>query len=97
MESTGWKPVAESFSKELGTAWVVFTLAMPGGTGLPYNGLTVDIFPSWEALGKGVPARATWNKVHPEMDFAAYGTQMANIAERPRIDTVRLVEVIQGK
>src|SRR6266567_968281 len=92
MESTGWKPLAESMAKDNGTAWLVFTLAMPGGASLPYNGLTVDVFPSWSALGQGFPARTMWNKVHTDMDFAAYTNQMENIVERPRIDTVRLVE-----
>jgi hypothetical protein len=97
MESTGWKPLAEAMAKDSGTAWFVFGLAMPGGTSLPYNGLTVDAFPSWDALGKGVPPRATWNKVHPEMDYAAYTNQLGNLVERPRVDTVRLVEVMGGK
>ena len=95
MESTGWKQLAEVLATEMpGTAWRSATLVMPGGTSLPYSGLTVDVFPSWEALGKGIPARATWNKVHPERDMAAYTERMATIVDRPRTDIVKLIEVI---
>lgn len=97
LEGTGWKPLAEAIAKEFGTGWIVASLAMPGGTDLPYNGLTADIFPSWDALGKGFPVRATWNKIHPEMDFATYSSRIANVVDRPRVDTVRLVEVMRGK
>lgn len=72
----------------------VWTLVMRGGASQPYNAMTVDGFPSWEALGKGIPARATWNKVHPEMDYAQYADRVANAGDRPRIDVMRIEEVI---
>jgi hypothetical protein len=96
MESTGWKQLAEAASKDHpGMGWRVATLAMPGGTALPYNAMTVDVFPSWEALGKGIPTRAIWNKVHPNTDMTAYMDRLGEIVERPRIDIVRFVEVHQ--
>ena len=95
-ESTGWKLLAESVAKDMpGTGWRAATLSMPGGTGLPYNAMTVDVFPSWEALGKGIPTRATWNKVHPNQDMTAYMDRMGELVDRPRVDVVKLVEVIQ--
>jgi hypothetical protein len=95
MESTGWKPLAEAMAKEnAGTGWRSATLAMPSGSSLPYNAMTVDIFPSWTALGKGFQARAMWNKAHPESDMAGYMDQLAKIVERPRVDIVRLIEVM---
>ena len=94
LESTGWKQLAEAASKEYGTAWRVASLAMPGGASLPYNAMTIDIFPSWAALGKGIPTRALWNKVHPDTDISAHLNRLSEIRDRPRVDTVRLVEVI---
>lgn len=94
LESTGWKQLAEAASKEYGTAWRVASLAMPGGASLPYNAMTVDLFPSWAALGKGIPARALWNKVHPNRDMTAHLNRLSIIRDRPRIDTVRLIEVL---
>jgi hypothetical protein len=94
LESTGWKQLAEAASKEYGTAWRVASLAMPGGASLPYNAMTIDIFPSWDALGKGIPARTLWNKVHPNTDMTAHLTRLSTIRDRPRVDTVRLIEVL---
>ena len=94
LESTGWKQLAEAASKEYGTAWRLASLAMPGGASLPYNAMTIDIFPSWAALGKGIPTRALWNKVHPETDISARLNRLSEIRDRPRVDTVKLVEVI---
>lgn len=94
LETTGWKPLAESAAKDLGTGWSAWTLAMPGGTGVANNTMTVDAFPSWEALGKGIPSRAIWNKVHPEMDAATFTDRVAAVAERTHIDVMRIVDVI---
>jgi hypothetical protein len=94
MESNGWKQLAEAASKEHGTAWRAASLLMPGGADLPYNAMTVDFFPSWAALGKGIPARALWNKVHPNTDMSAHLTRLSSIRERHRVDTVKLIEVI---
>jgi len=94
LETTGWKQLAEAAAPEYGTAWRVASLIMPGGANLPYNAMTVDIFPSWEALGKGIPARALWNKVHSNVDMSAHLNRLSLIRDRPRADTVRLIEVI---
>jgi hypothetical protein len=95
MESNGWKQLAEVAAKEHGTAWRVASLAMPGGANLPYNAMTIDIFPSWAALGQGIPARAIWNKVHPNSDMSAHLDRLSTIRDRPRVDVVRLIEVIE--
>jgi len=94
-ESNGWKQLAEEASKQYGTAWRVATLAMPGGENLPYNAMTIDVFPDWAALGKGIPSRELWNKVHPNTDMAAHMARLAAIRDRPRVDIVRLVEFIE--
>jgi hypothetical protein len=98
MESTGWKLVAEAVAKEKpGMAWWAGVLSMPGGTSLPYNGLTVDSFPTWAALVKGIQTRAVWNQVHPEMDLATYMERHGTIVARPRTDAVKFVEVMRAK
>ena len=95
LESNGWKQLAEAASKEHGTAWRVATLVMPGGENLPYNAMTIDVFPNWAALGKGLPAREIWNKVHPNSDMSAHLARLAAIRSRPRVDVVRLIEFIE--
>ncbi len=96
MERAGWKQLAEENAKQNpGTGWRLATLTMPGGASLVYNAMTIDIFPSWEALGKGTPARAIWNKVQPNQDFSAYLDRVNAMTERPRTDVVKLIEVFQ--
>lgn len=96
LESNGWKKLVEEASKETpGLAWGAMTLVMPGGTSLPYNAITYDSFPSWEAYGKGIPARALWNKAHPDTDMAAYLTRVNAVVERPIIDVVKMEHVIR--
>jgi len=56
--------------------------------------MTFDIFPSWEAFGKGLPTRALWNTVHPERDTSAAMTRLTEVRDRPRVDTVKLIEVM---
>jgi len=95
MELNGWKPIAEAASKDHGTAWRVATLVMPGGEDLPYNAMTIDVFPNWASLGKGLPNREIWKKVHPNTDLSAHLARLAAIRTRPRADVVRLIEFIE--
>lgn len=92
--STGWKPVAEASSKEHGTAWRAATLVMPGGSGLQYNATTVDHFPTWAQLAKGIDARTIWNKVHPDTDLAAFMNPGFSVFDRTRVDVYRMIELI---
>ena len=47
------------------------TLAMPGGTSLPYNNVSVDTFPTWAALGKAFSGESNLEQGTPESDIAA--------------------------
>jgi len=94
-QSNGWKQLAEAGAAEVpGTAWSVWFLAMPGGQSLPYNARTIDVFPTWDAMGKGLPVRALWNKAHPNVDYTTHMNKLNALAERPRIDVYRVVERI---
>jgi hypothetical protein len=95
MEGSGWKQLAEAASTELGTAWRTATLVMPGGEDLPYNAMTIDVFPNWAAFAAGIPSREIWNKVHPESDISAFLARVGEIRDRPRVDVVRIVEFIE--
>ncbi len=95
LETAGWKKLAESVAQDMpGMSWSVWTLVMPGGASLPYNAMTVDGFPNWDAVAKGVPARAIWNKVHPDQDFSQYMDKISDTIDRPRTDLMRIVEMI---
>lgn len=95
-ELTGWKPLAGMIAKETpGSGWGVYTLALPGGTSLPYNAMTVDMMPNWAAVGGGGSLRGKWMKVHPEMDMAAYMDKMGTLAERVDVHTLRIIEMMR--
>jgi hypothetical protein len=94
-ENTGWRQLAEAAAKEMpGTTWGLFTLALPGGSGQPYNAITVDGFPSWEAMGKGLPVRDLWKKVHPDVDYTQHMQKMNTLIDRPRIEVFRVLDTI---
>ena len=95
LETTGWKPFVESL-KDSRLGWHLNTLAMPAGEYLHYNALTVDTFPSWAALGTGMPPEA-WPKAHPDLPFADYMSLVSNTIERYRVDLLRVVEAGQPK
>ena len=96
LETTGWMPFVASL-KDAGLGWHLLTLAMPSGEYLHYNGLTVDTFPNWAALGQGVPFNTAWPKAHPDMPVADYMDLVANMVERYRTDVVQVLEVVAPK
>lgn len=96
MEGSGWKALAAVWAAETpGMGWGANTLALPGGSSQPYNAMTIDSFPNWAALAKGLPARATWNKVHPDTDMTLYMDRLGTVADRTRVEVVKLIEVIR--
>lgn len=95
-ENTGWKQLAEVAAKEIpGTSWGLYTLVMPGGSGQPYNSMTVDGFPSWEAMGKGLPVQDLWKKVHPDVDYTQHMQKMNTLFDRPRVEVFRVLDAIR--
>ncbi len=69
-----WQPVAEQMDKEgLTRGWSVNVLVMPPrGSEIRANGVTVDVFPSWDAVFKAQidpEFYNRWRKVHPDMEF----------------------------
>jgi len=95
-EETGWKQLAEVAAKDIpGTSWGLYTLVMPGGSGQPYNSITVDGFPSWEAMGKGLPVQDLWKKVHPDVDYTQHMQKMTTLLDRPRVEVFVVLDTIR--
>ena len=70
-EKKVWQPMAEQWIKDGSLAgWILVLPVLPGGTGLKYQAMTVDVFPNWQAAMKypdNVPE--TFKKAHPGKDF----------------------------
>ena len=75
METKAWKPMSEFLNKEGVTrGWSVDARTIPDGAALAFDGLTVDVYPSWEAyfkLQSDPKFPEIWKKVHPDMDIDA--------------------------
>jgi hypothetical protein len=94
LETEGWGKLAEEAAKtNPGFGWTAATLAMPGaGTAQPYNAVTMDVFPDWAALGRGVRFQEIWAKVHPEISGADYMQKVAAASDRYRTEVFEVVE-----
>jgi len=98
LETEGWKALVEKAHEDNpGIAWGAATLVMPGGSSLEHNAITFDSFPDWAAYGKGISVRANWIKAHPNQDLSAYLDRVNSIIDRPRVDVVKMVEVLRKK
>jgi hypothetical protein len=75
METKAWKPMSEFLNeKGMTRGWSVAARVIPDGAAQPFDGLTVDVYPSWEAffqLQNDSKYPEYWKKVHPDMDFDA--------------------------
>ena len=74
-EKEVWQPLAEAMVQAgVLSGWSVNAQVLPGGTNLPYQSVTVDSYPSWDAaIGGRSRLREFFQKVHPKMEM---GTTM---------------------
>jgi hypothetical protein len=69
-EKKVWQPFAEAMAKDgVRTGWSLNVQVLPGGSDLKYQAVTVDVFPSWDAIFKDIPFADTFKKVHPDMEI----------------------------
>ncbi len=82
-EKNVWKPLAEQMIKEgMQAGWSVNLAVMPTGTEMPYQGVTVDVYPSWDAVFKAQIDPAfidRFKKIHADMDPNKTFTDMEKI------------------
>jgi len=94
LETGGWRPFAERVAKEIpGTGWLVAALVMPGGDRLRYTAITVDVYPSWEAFGKGIPYTDLWPKVHSDISLNDFIDKIDKARDIYSNDVVQVVEI----
>jgi hypothetical protein len=98
LETTYWKPIMDAWLKAGGKGgWGVYGLAMPGGDSTPYNGVTVDTFPDWNGLVRGVPAEGLWPKVHPSTGVVEAFQRLDKARSIHDVEVSKVVEVVRGK
>ena len=69
-EKKVWQPFAEAMAKGgVRTGWSLNLQVLPSGSELRYQAVTVDVFPSWDAMFKDFQFAETFKKVHPDMEI----------------------------
>lgn len=98
LETTYWKAVMEAWQKAGGKGgWVVNGLMMPGGDRVPYDAATVDFFPDWNSLVKGVPADQLWPKVHPTTPATDLFDRLEKVRSIHDIEVYKIIEIVQTR
>lgn len=88
-EKKVWSPIAEALVKDGKVdGWSLNVRALPAGSDLPFQGVTVDVFPTMDAAFADDPQFADrFRKVHPDMEL---GTTFEHFA---KLRTQGLVEL----
>jgi hypothetical protein len=98
LETTYWKALMDAWLKGGGKGgWGVYGLWMPGGESTPYDAMTVDTFPDWNGLMRGVPVTELWPKVHPNRTSTDAFDRMAEVRSIHDVEYYKVVEVVRGK
>lgn len=99
LETGGWKPTVQAYSKDHpGIGWAAGELALAGGSGMHYNAMTVDFFPTWAAVGQGSgPITEVWPKVHPDLKIDDYMQKVGKVADRYKVELYQVTEMVMGK
>ena len=98
LETTYWKPVMDAWLKAGGKgAWSVTSLLMPTGAATPYNAMTIDVFPDWNSMVRGVPVNDVWPKVHPNATFPAFFDRLEKVRSVHDREVYKVVDVVRAK
>jgi hypothetical protein len=98
LERTYWKPLMEAWLKGGGKgSWGVYGLAMPEGDRVPYDALTVDFFPDWNGLMRGVPINDLWPKVHPGATVTDTFSRFSRHRSIHSVEVYKLAEVVRAR
>jgi hypothetical protein len=88
-EKKVWQPIAESLVKDgLSSGWSVNVQLLPGGTDMKFQGVTVDVYPTWDSVFKGQSQIGEhFKKAHPDMEI---GTTLENFEKLRTIESTDL-------
>jgi hypothetical protein len=91
-----WKPLVEARIKAGSKqSWLLTGLWMPQGDAVPYNAMTIDVFPSWGELMKaGASFMEEWKAVHPDMPFQMVEDQKAKVRTVYASELFRVVDIV---
>jgi hypothetical protein len=66
-----WQPLAKQMMADgVGSGWSLNAQVLPRGSELPYDAVTVDVFPTWDSVFQpDTKFEERFRKVHPDMDL----------------------------
>jgi hypothetical protein len=95
-EKKVWQPVAEALVKDgISTGWSLNVQVLPGGVDLKFQGVTVDVYPSWNNIFKDDPQSSErFRKVHPDREFGATFEQFQKLRTLVSLQLFTAVDVV---
>jgi hypothetical protein len=95
-EKKVWQPLAEAAAKDgSASGWSINVRVLPGGDSQPYQGVTVDIFPSMDAIFAGdAKLIELFRKVHPDMEVGTTMEQFGKLRTQQDIQLFQLEDAI---
>jgi hypothetical protein len=95
-EKKVWQPMAEALVKDgKEDAWSLNVQVMPFGSDLPYQAVTVDVFPSEDAVFTEDPQFADrFHKVHPDMEFGTTMEHFDKLRTRGLVNLYSLDDIV---
>lgn len=96
LEKNVWKPFAEALIKDgREDAWSVNVQAMPFGSDLPYQVVTVDAYPSMDAVFRSDPQfLERFRKVHPDQEFGTTIERFEKLRTQARVELFVLEDLV---
>jgi len=95
-EKEVWQPLAESMVQAgvLG-GWSVNAQVLPGGTNIPYQSVTVDTYPSWDAAIAGRShVTEYFHKVHPNMEMGTTMERGSKVHTQASVQLFTVVDMV---
>lgn len=96
LEKETYKPVHQA-RMELGSmkGWVLSTLMMPGGSSLPYNAMTVNMYKDWAQIGTPLKYQEAFQKAFPGKDMSQVMALTPTLRDLIRTELYEVVDVIR--
>ena len=98
-EKKVWQPLAEALVKDgKEDGWSLNTRAMPFGSDLAFQGVTVDVFPSMDAVFENDPQFIDrFRKVHPDMEFGTTIERFAKLRTQALVELFVLEDIVTAQ
>jgi hypothetical protein len=99
LEKKVWKPLAEAMVKDgVQDGWSVNVQVMPFGTDMPYQGVTVDVYPSMEAVFADDPQfYDRFKRVHPDMEFGTTFEHFERLRTQSMVRLYSLEDIVTAQ